>query len=284
MSYIPRSKGERMNQSLPSSHEPPVIDHEARCAPTAGRVVFRITGPDRLAFLQGVVTNDVNRLAGQGMIYAALLSPQGKFLADFFLVADGDAVLLDTDASLADDLEKRLGLYKLRSKVEIARCDLPITCGIGPAPEGALADPRHDDMGWRLYGAALEQGEVVDWDARRVAAGVPETGPELIPGESFILEFGFARLGGVDFRKGCYVGQEVTARMHHKTELRKGLARVAIKGLAKPGAEITTSEGRPAGRLGTVAGGEGLAWLRFDRAEDELRAGEARLGVIERAD
>ncbi|MCC5989269.1 MAG: folate-binding protein YgfZ [Pararhodobacter sp.] len=273
-----------MNQSLPSAAEPPALDAAAQCAPVRGRALFRITGPDRLAFLQGMVTNDVNRLPEKNILYAALLSPQGKYLADFFLVAQGDAVLLDTDAALSDDLERRLSLYKLRSKVEIARADLPVTRGIGPAPAGALADPRHGDMGWLLYGAALSQGEAVDWDARRVAAGVPETGSELIPGESFILEYSFERLGGVDFRKGCYVGQEVTARMRHKSELRKGLAVVEIEGDAGPGEEITTEKGRPAGRLGTVAGNRALAWLRLDRADGELAAGKARLRMIERRD
>ena len=273
----------RAGDRIDSAPAAPALDPSVRCAPLPGRVIFRLGGPDRHSFLQGMITNDVNRLKAQGILYAALLSPQGKFLADFLLAEDGETVLLDADAALADDLEKRLSLYKLRSKVEITRCDMPVTCGIGPAPQGALADPRHADLGWRLYGAALEQGEAVDWDARRVAALVPEAGRDLIPGESFILEFGFARLNGVDFRKGCYVGQEVTARMHHKTELRKGLVRVAIKGAAEPGAEITTTEGRPAGRLGSVAGGEGLAWLRFDRAEGDLLAGAARLRMIERA-
>ncbi|MCC6001472.1 MAG: folate-binding protein YgfZ [Pararhodobacter sp.] len=262
----------------------PVLESTARCAPLPGRAILAITGPDRLTFLQGLVTNDVRRLADSGIIYAAMLTPQGKFLADFFLVAAPDAIWLDTDAALADDLRKRLTLYTLRSKVEITPVALPVTGGIGPIPAGALADPRHPEMGWRLYGTEIEQGAPIDWDARRVAACVPETGSELVPGDSFILEFGFERLGGVDFRKGCYVGQEVTARMHHKTELRKGLAVVAIEGVAEAGCEITTPEGRAAGMLGTVAGDRGLAWLRFDRATGEMIAGPARLRMIGKPD
>ncbi|KPQ07612.1 MAG: putative aminomethyltransferase [Rhodobacteraceae bacterium HLUCCA12] len=208
-------------------------------------------------------------------MYAALLSPQGKFLADFFLVAQDEAVLVDVDEGLADDLTKRLSLYRLRSKVSIEPVDMSVTRGIGPAPDGALPDPRHPDMGWRLYGEALEQGEPIDWDARRVAALVPETGAELVVGESFILEHGFGRLSGVDFRKGCYVGQEVTARMHHKTELRKGLVRVRVDGPADPGSAITTDDGKPAGTLHTRAGDLALAWLRHDRAKRPLRAGDA---------
>jgi len=248
---------------------------ETRCAPAPDRAILRVSGAERVAFLQGLVTNDVNKLARQGIVYAAMLTPQGKFLADFFLVGEGESILVDTDAALADDLEKRLTLYRLRSKVSVERVEMAVTRGIGPAPEGALSDPRHPAMGWRLYGERLEQGAPVDWDARRVSALVPETGDELIAGESYILEQGFERLDGVDFRKGCYVGQEVTARMHHKTELRKGLVRVSIDGPAGPGAPITTSDDKVAGVLHTRAGDRALAWLRHDRALGELRAGDA---------
>ena len=112
--------------------------------------------------------------------------------------------------------------------------------------------------------------------ARRVEVGAPETGVELIPEESYILEMGFERLNGVDFRKGCYVGQEVTARMKHKTELRKGLIRVEVEGAAPVGSAIL-ADGKPAGVLYTQAGGRGIAWLRHDRAEGTLTAGTARL-------
>lgn len=250
---------------------------ETRCAPAPARAILRIAGDERLAFLQGLVTNDVRKLAGQGILYAALLTPQGKFLADFFLVARPDAVLVDTDATLADALEQRLALYRLRSKVTIERIDMAVTRGIGPAPDGALSDPRHPLLGWRLYGAALTRGVAVDWDSLRVAACVPETGAELIPGESYILEQGFERIAGVDFRKGCYVGQEVTARMHLKTELRKGLVRVAIEGTAVPGSPILTEDGKPAGTLHTRAGNRALAWLRHDRADGRLHAEQAVL-------
>lgn len=251
-----------------------------RCAPLPDRGLLRIAGPDRRVFLQGLVTNDVNRLDSDGILYAAMLTPQGKFLADFFLVAAPDSILLDTDSALVDDLVKRMTLFKLRSKVMIERVSMSVTAGVGPLPQGALADPRHPDMGWRLYGTALTQGSPVDWDARRVAACVPATGRELVVGESFILEYGFERLRGVDFRKGCYVGQEVTARMHLKTELRKGLAVVEVDGVAQEGATIVTTGGRAAGVMGTVARDRGLAWLRFDRSRGELLAGAARLRVL----
>ena len=199
------------------------------------RTILRVTGPDREHFLQGLVTNDVRRAP----VWAALLTPQGKYLADFFIVPDGESLLIDVDARLADDLLRRLSMYKLRSQVEIATTPLTVTRGTGPAPEGAIADPRHPALGWRLYAEAPGDegvaGDATDWDALRVAHLVPESLVELVPNETYPLEAGFERLHGVDFRKGCYVGQEVTARMKHKTELRKGLVTVAVDGAAPVG-------------------------------------------------
>ena len=239
------------------------------------RTVLRISGAEAHHFLQNLVTNDLDKLS-DGVVYAALLTPQGKYRADFFLVADGDAILLDVASALADGLKKTLTLYKLRAKIDITETDIQVARGTGPAPEGAFADPRDPRMGWRAYdGRPSEAG--VDWDALRVAAGVPESGVELTD-ESYILEMGFERLHGVDFRKGCYVGQEVTARMKHKTELKKGLVVVEVDGAAPVGTEITAG-GKPAGTLFTQSGGAGLAYLRFARAEGALEAGAARVKV-----
>ncbi|MGD9861763.1 MAG: folate-binding protein YgfZ [Pseudodonghicola sp.] len=238
------------------------------------RRILRLTGPDTEDFLQGLITNDIRKL-DRGLLYAALLTPQGKYIADFFLARDGDGILLDVAEPLADDLVRRLNMYKLRAKVTIEPSGLNLQRGTGPAPQGALPDPRHPDMGWRAYTAAAEADDGSDWDVIRVAHCIPETGIELTP-DSYILESGFEALHGVDFRKGCYVGQEVTARMKHKTELRKGLRRVAIEGAAATGTEITAG-GKPAGTLYTRSGGHGIAYLRLDRAEAELRAGDAVL-------
>lgn len=234
------------------------------------RAIIRVSGPDASAFLQGLVTNDLRALPQAGILYAAVLSPQGKYLADFFLVADGDDILIDVAESIADDLLRRLSLYKLRSAVTVAREDLPVSRGTGRAPEGALQDPRHPALGWRLYGVALPE-DGTDWPALRVAHCIPETGIELIPDETYILEAGLDRLKGVDFRKGCYVGQEVTARMHHKTELRKGFATVEITGPAETGAEILAGE-KSVGQIFTRSGDRAIAYLRFDRARDQMQA------------
>ena len=238
----------------------------------SGRRVFRIRGDDHVEFLQNLVTNDVTRMK-DGLVWAALLTPQGKYLADFFLVPDDDAILLDVDEALADGLAQRLSMYKLRAAVTIEPTDIQVSRGLGAPAEGAFADPRHPDMGWRAYDGRA--GEDADWDALRVAAGVPESGVELIPNETFPLEVGFERLHGVDFKKGCYVGQEVTARMKHKTELQKGLRIVDVEGDVPVGTDVVTEDGRVAGTLYTQANGHGLAYLRFSRAKGVLKAGEA---------
>ena len=241
---------------------------------TAQRRVLAIRGPDREGFLQGLVSNDVKR-ARDGLVYAAMLTPQGKYLADFFLHETGEEMLLDVAEALAEPLARRLAMYRLRADVEIVETPLMVARGTGTAPPGALPDPRHAALGWRRYGS---QGgdDGTDWDALRVQHLIPESGIELIPEETYILEAGFERLNGVDFRKGCYVGQEVTARMKHKTELKKGLARVLIEGAAPVGTPITAG-GKPAGTLFTQSGGRAIAHLRFARSRGEMQAGPARL-------
>ncbi|MDP3959532.1 MAG: folate-binding protein [Pseudorhodobacter sp.] len=241
------------------------------------RRLMTLTGADALPFLQGLVSNDVLPLArGPGMVWAALLTPQGKYLTDFFAVSDGDALLLDLPEALADATLRRLAMYRLRSDVQMIPSPLCVTRGLGLPPDGALPDPRHPDLGWRRYASAPGVAPVIDWDAIRVAHGIPESGIELIPDQTYILEAGFERLHGVNFRKGCYVGQEVTARMKHKTDLRKGLVRVLIKGSAPVGTEIL-ADGKPVGTLFTQSGDHAIAHLRLDRVAGEMQAGPARL-------
>ncbi|GAB5448162.1 CAF17-like 4Fe-4S cluster assembly/insertion protein YgfZ [Gymnodinialimonas sp.] len=235
------------------------------------RTVLRLSGADAHGFLQGLVTHD----PGAGLTYAALLTPQGKYLADFFLLDRGDDLLLDVKTEIAPAVAQRLSMYRLRADVVIEEAEMPVTRGLGAPPEGAFADPRDPSLGWRAYG--VEGGDPsVDWDALRVAACVPETGVELVPNDTYILEAGFDRLSGVDHRKGCYVGQEVTARMKHKTELKKGFVTVDVEGRAPVGTEIFAGE-KPAGTLYTQAGGKGIAYLRFDRAKGPLTAEDARI-------
>lgn len=254
------------------------------------RTVLRMTGSDARAVLQNVVTNDVNRVAPGRAVYAALLTPQGKYLFDFLLLEAPDrAIMIDTASDRAADLAQRLKMYCLRRDARVEGAEglgVALVWGDGP-PCGdlAVADPRNAALGWRIYSedpaaalaaAGAEPAARADYDALRVAHLVPESGIELVPDDTYILEAGFARLNGVDFRKGCYVGQEVTARMHHKTDLKKRLVRIRIEGQAAPGTAVT-ADGRPAGTLFTQSDGAALAHLRLDRAQGPMDAGGARL-------
>ena len=258
-----------------------------------GRTVLRMEGGAARDVLQNVVTNDLARLAPGRALYAALLTPQGKYLFDFLLAEAPDgALLIDADAGQAAALAGRLKMYCLRRDARLTgEAGLGVALlwgGDAPAaPEGGtlVADPRDPALGWRVYapdpGAALasvgaEAADRAAYDALRVEHLIPATGVELVPDETYILEAGFEALHGVDFRKGCYVGQEVTARMKHKAELKKRLVRVRVEGAAPPGTPVTAGD-KPAGTLFTQVGGRGLAHLRLDRAGGPLRAGEAQI-------
>ncbi|MGB8812131.1 MAG: folate-binding protein [Paracoccaceae bacterium] len=245
------------------------------------RRLISLGGTDALGFLQGLVSNDVLALGkGPGIVWAALLTPQGKYLADFFVVNTGRQLLLDLPETLADATLRRLTMYRLRADVQMTPSSLHVIRGLGVAPAGALPDPRHPSLGWRAYGDTPGTEPQIDWNAIRVAHCIPASGIELIPDDSYILESGFEALHGVDFRKGCYVGQEVTARMKHKTELRKGLARVRLQGTAPVGTEIV-AEGKAAGTLFTQSGDYAIAYLRFDRATGMMQAGDAQIWLAE---
>ncbi|MEM9784319.1 MAG: folate-binding protein [Pseudomonadota bacterium] len=264
------------------------------------RAVLAMQGGATRDVLQDTVTADVTGLAPERPVYTALLTPQGKFLVDFFLIDPGDGgstVLIDVIADEAAALSKRLTMYAIRRDAKVlGETGLGVALGWGgaapTAPDGALvvADPRVPTMGWRLYApdpvaalsamdlapTAAEVGRAA-YDALRVREQVPDSGAELVPGETFVLEAGLDRLGAVDFRKGCYVGQEVTARMRHKTELKKRLMPVAVEGSAPVGTPVTTAAGKPAGTLFTQADGRALAHLRLDRIDGPLSAGAARV-------
>ena len=240
------------------------------------RQIATVTGADALTFLQGMLSNDVLPLGkAPGIVWAALLTPQGKYLADFFVIKTPSALLIDIKSTIADATLRRLTMYRLRADVQITPTDMAVTRGLGPAPDGAFADPRHPALGWRAYGTT-GSAPVIDWDAIRVTHTIPETGIELIADDSYLLESGFERLHGVDFRKGCYVGQEVTARMKHKTDLRKGLVQVRIDGAAAVGTPILAGD-KPSGTLFTQSGNHAIAYLRFDRLDGPLMAGSARI-------
>ena len=253
----------------------------------ADRGVVEVAGADATQFLHGLVTNDVQRLGRGEARFCALLAPQGKILFDFllFVVGEGEGrrYLLDCPKALESDLIKRLSLYRLRSMVTIASLsDQLAVFALTEAPQAGSAalvvapDPRAETLGFRAIAPrdSLEAGaERADYDARRVAAGVPEGGVDFSYGEAFPHEVNMDLLAGVDFKKGCFVGQEVVARTQHRGLARRRITRYrAVGGAPEPGTPVKAGE-MDLGVTGSRQGELGLAMIRLDRLEDALRAG-----------
>ena len=267
------------------------------------RGVVSVAGVDAAGFLQGLLTNDVECLESGEARYAALLTPQGKILFDMIIVrasgADSAAYLLDCAASQAADLTKRLGFYKLRAKVAIAdesggRAVAAFWGGEPAAIEGGLlyADPRDPRLGWRAIlprpiAAAIGADHINEYEGLRIGAVAPKGGLDFAYGDAFPHDANLDLLHGVDFDKGCYVGQEVVSRMKHRGTARRRVVRVKLTGPAPaPGAPIMDRD-LAAGVLGSSSGREALAMLRLDRVEDAmaegrtLSAGGVRLAMVE---
>jgi folate-binding protein YgfZ len=252
------------------------------------RGVVRVSGEDAASFLQGVLTNDVERLGPREARYAALLTPQGKILFDFLVVRlpadNGAAFALDCATAQAADLAKRLSFYKLRAKVVISNesADHCVLAFLGGAPENAggiaYVDPRAAELGWReilprAKGLAIGEASLSDYEALRISLGVPKGGVDFVYADAFPHEANLDLLQGVDFEKGCYVGQEVVSRMKHRGGARKRVVRVRLDGVAAaPGTPVMDGE-LPVGTLGSSAGASALAMLRMDRVEDARVAG-----------
>ncbi len=288
-------------------------DKHARAVILEHRGVLRIGGAERCDFLQGIVSNDVTRVSPETAVWTAFLTPQGKFLHEFFLVGQDDTFLADCEAERTADLARRLKLYKLRAQVTVAAAvDLAVAAlfGVGalarlelPAEPGgarpfagglAFVDPRLPELGARvllpkegaeaaLSEAGFAMGTLADYDALRIAAGVPDGSRDLEVEKATLLESGFDELHGIDWDKGCYMGQELTARTKYRGLTKKRLIPVEIAGPApEPGTALTRA-GKETGTLrSTVArdgGSIGLALLRLEALEEgePLLAGEAEV-------
>jgi folate-binding protein YgfZ len=257
---------------------------DAKVAVLWSRALLRVSGPEARSWLQGLVTNDVADIAPGQARFAALLTPQGKIISDFFVVGDGDGLLIDCAA----DQAAALAMYKLRAQVAIGEVggSLAVAAlwdGTPPAAsQGRIfEDPRDPGLGWRAIGPhdELERlGEPAaesQWQAHRIACGVPEGGQDFAWGDTFPHEANMDRLNGIDFAKGCYVGQEVVSRVQHRGLARKRVTPVRIEGGAPPpGADIRAGD-VTVGVMGSSADGLGLALLRLDRAEEALAGGQA---------
>jgi tRNA-modifying protein YgfZ len=258
------------------------------------RGVVKVSGEGARDFLNGLVTTDVALLRPGLGRFGALLTPQGKIIVDFLITeapsGHGGGFLFDCPRALAQALADKLGFYKLRAKVTVE--NLSDNFGVLAAWDGdpsvisdlAFADPRSAALGWRILVpgqlaqkvADLIGADLVDhaaYDAHRIATGVPRGGLDFMYGDAFPHETNMDRLHGVDFEKGCYVGQEVVSRMQHRGTARTRTLRVLVDGAApEPGATILAGD-KPVGTMGSTAEHSGLALIRIDRAADAIAAG-----------
>ncbi|MGI9506663.1 MAG: YgfZ/GcvT domain-containing protein [Geminicoccaceae bacterium] len=269
------------------------------------RGVLAISGEEARPFLQGLISNDIDKVSPDRAIYAALLTPQGKCLFDFFVTQQDDRLLIDVEADRLPALTQRLTMYKLRAKADIA--DVSGDFGVGALLGGAVlgdvglgdergvvreldggvvfVDPRLSALGARailpkasavatLEALGLAEGTAEDYDRARFAVGVPEGASELGVDKSPLLELGFEELDGVDFDKGCFVGQELTARMKYRGLVRKRLMPVTFEGGTPAAGTAIKAGSRDIGDLRSACGGSGFAVLRLDKLEASAAAGE----------
>ncbi len=259
------------------------------------RAVIEVTGEDRIAFLQGLVSNDVAEAAPSRAVWAAFLTPQGKWLADFLIFAEPDRLLLDCEAERAASLVQRLGRFRLRAKVALA--PLPgwgVRAGWGDAAAPgaglpAAPDPRLPGAGWRaLVPPGSDAASIAPdatheaWDWHRLALGLPDGGRDLEAEQSVLLEAGFDELHGISWTKGCYMGQELTARTKYRGLLKRRLFPVVVEGgLPARGTKVTVgTDGSEIGEMRSGRDGRGLALLRIEAALEPagpLHCGTARL-------
>lgn len=269
------------------------------------RGILAISGEEARPFLQGLISNDIEKVSHDRAIYAALLTPQGKCLFDFFIAQKGDRLLIDVEADRLPALTQRLTMYKLRAKADIADVsgDFGVVALLGALGLGDVAlgdergaaraldegvvfvDPRLSALGARailpkasavstVEALGLQSGSVEDYDRARFAAGVPEGSSELGVDKSPLLELGFEELGGVDFDKGCFVGQELTARMKYRGLVRKRLMPVTFEGGTPAAGSPVKAGSRDIGDLRSANGDGGFAVLRLDKLEQSTANGE----------
>ncbi len=272
------------------------------------RALLAVTGPDAAEFLQGLISNEVGRLAAPGeAMLAALLTPQGKYLHDFLVIRVADGFWLEGEAARLDDLKRRLSIYKLRAKVALgapapARTvfaawsdgasgegpDADTKPEFGPdvlTPDALMVrDPRHPRLGWRIYTATppSTNSQAADWHRHRMALGIPEGSADMQIDKAILLENGFDELGGVDWKKGCYIGQELTARTKYRGLVKKRLLPVQAQGsaagesLPAPGTPLFI-DGKDVGEMRGSIGDRGLALVRLEALAAQGGAGPVLL-------
>src|SRR5215813_143598 len=285
---------------------------DARFALLDERGILAVSGTDRRSFLQGLVSNDVEKVSEAEARYAALLTAQGKYLHDFMMVEFAGAVWLEVEGTRLGDLKRRLSIYRLRAKAALEeRPDLGVAVVFG---DGALAvmgfsgergtarpfasgiafvDPRLAALGVRcvlpradlrlsLEGIGLAETGFLAYDRLRLELGVPDGSRDLVPEKSILLEAGFDELNGVDWQKGCYIGQELTARTKYRGLIKKRLIPVGINGPAPAPGTIITADGREVGEMRSSRDGLGLALLRRKTGAEANRLQAGRRTVVDK--
>jgi tRNA-modifying protein YgfZ len=282
---------------------------EASFALLDDRGVLGVSGTDRRIFLQGLVSNDVERIGPEQALYAALLTAQGKYLHDFMMIEFGGAIWLEAEARRLSDLKRRLAIYRLRAKAALdERPELAVAAVFGEGARAAMGlpeepgaarpfasgvafvDPRLATLGVRCIlpradiRSALEDTGLADrgfpaYDRLRLGLGIPDGGRDLMPEKSILLEAGFDELNGVDWQKGCYIGQELTARTKYRGLIKKRLMPVEIDGPALAPGTIVTADGREVGEMRSSRDGLGLALLRIEAVVEgkHLKAGDTTI-------
>ena len=251
------------------------------------RGLITITGNDRVSFLQGLVSNDVEKLEEQKIQYACLLTPQGKFLHDFFLVHEEDKILIDCEGGdRAQDLHDRLKKYRLRSKVDLTvqqKNDVyVVTEGDGDGLPDSLPDPRHFKLGTRSFirpDNALEES-FLEWDKERILLGIPDGSRDMIVDKSTMLECALDKLNAIDWDKGCWMGQELTARMKYRNLGKKHLCTVKLKTVPAP-APFSPLEidGKTIGDIRSSCGDIALAMIK-DEFVESLKDDQHSLRIL----
>lgn len=240
------------------------------------RSVLELTGDDRVSFLQGLVSNDVTLAAPGRAVWAAMLTPQGKWLADFFILADADRLLLDIETAHRDLLVKLLTRYRLRAKVTLTPLDLPVCAAWNGTPSAAIQapDPRLADAGWRILGNVTPTTDAAAYDTHRLGLGLPDGSRDLEAEKSTLVEAGFDELHGIAWDKGCYMGQELTARTKYRGLVKRRLVAVSVDGLLPPPGTPVLHGEVDVGTIRSGREGRALASLRLDA----IRAGQLTCG------
>ncbi len=238
------------------------------------RAVIRLSGEDRLSFLQGIVTSDLDRMT-TAPAFAALLTPQGKILFDFFIVKEEEALLIDCCKDAAEAFLKRLSLYKLRAKVSLEIVEDKQVVASETEISSGFPDPRNEKLGWRSIVSGDVPAADEGYDRRRIALGVPEFGKDFGGDEMFLTDVNYDALHGVSYKKGCFIGQEVSSRMKRKGDIRRRTLIATFDGSTPEKAAPVTAGGSTLGEIMSGANGVALALIRMDRWEKAQAEGAA---------